>query len=413
MAEGDLPPLGSINDAHNRAKALVKGDFALRTGDAPEGSAQIVSAFNNYWYLTVNGLSLQLRYFLTNLFRAEQFEQNQLATGTGLNICDNINKAKFKIETEELLSVAQKINDVQFDVVFKLPANEVEDGETIKKRKRKNRKECFESLKSLAFERVRTLEEEVSNEVETRYEVHRTRLGEVNIERLLRAEAAGPNAPAESQPSTSGKTPQFKPLDSFLGSRKLPIWTTSDTLADPKDLEMVTDYLYSGGTWQNIEQPFMYMKKLMDRNTLTGYRKLLDKRLNEPRVKPSLALLVTTLQAFIQARVPRRSRLTQQFERVFKVGQMGKDGSCVDTFTDQLLLDMEVCQWGSMTLAEATCLLWLKDIDMSDKNQEELGKTINLEWDKAEAQNVVFTVEDCRALAHKHWERVRQNNLTM
>merc|ERR1712243_438415 len=57
--------------------------------------------------------------------------------------------------------------------------------------------------------------------------------------------------------------------------------------------------------------------------------------------------------------------------------------------------------------------LWLKDIDSSDKDQEELGKLINREWDKAEEQKVVFTVEDCRAIAHKHWERVRQNNLTM
>ena len=112
MAEGDLAPIGSLNDANTRAKTLVKGDFALRTTDAPEGSAQMIAAFNNFWDLTVNGLSLQLRYFLTNLFRAEQFEQNQLATGTGLNICDNINKAKFKIEAEELLSVAQKIYDV-------------------------------------------------------------------------------------------------------------------------------------------------------------------------------------------------------------------------------------------------------------------------------------------------------------
>ena len=72
-----------------------------------------------------------------------------------------------------------------------------------------------------------------------------------------------------------------------------------------------------------------------------------------------------------------------------------------------------MCQWASMTLAEATCLLWLKDIDSSDKDQEELGTLINREWDEAEKQKVVFTVEDCRAIAHKHWESVRQNQITM
>ena len=241
-----MAPIGSLLEANTRAKTLVKGDFTLGTTDAPEGSAQLTAAFNNFWDLTTNGLNLQLRYFLTNLFRAEQFEPNQLASGTGLSICDNINKAKFRIEAEELLSLAQKIYDVEFETVFKLPANEAEDAESTKKRKRIRRQECFEALKLLAFARVRTVKEEVMNEVETRYEVHRKRLGEVNIERLLRAGPAGPSAPGTSQASTSSKTPQFKPLESFLGSRKFPWWKTTDSIADPKDLEMVTDYLYSG-----------------------------------------------------------------------------------------------------------------------------------------------------------------------
>ena len=126
---------------------------------------------------------------------------------------------------------------------------------------------------------------------------------------------------------------------------------------------------------------------------MTGYRKALDKKLNDG-AHQTIGLLVDTLREFIQSRIPRRSRLTQMFERAFKVGQMGKNGSNVDTFTDQLILEMEVCQWASMTLAEATCLLWLKDIDSSDKDQEELGKLINREWDKADEQKVVFTVED-------------------
>ena len=48
MAEGDLAPIGSLLEANGRAKALVKGDFTLGTTDAPEGSAQLTAAFNNY-----------------------------------------------------------------------------------------------------------------------------------------------------------------------------------------------------------------------------------------------------------------------------------------------------------------------------------------------------------------------------
>ena len=48
-----------------------------------------------------------------------------------------------------------------------------------------------------------------------------------------------------------------------------------------------------------------------------------------------------------------------------------------------------------MTVAEATVLFWLKDIDASDKDQEELGKLVNKAWDEAERQGLQFTVEDC------------------
>ena len=65
------------------------------------------------------------------------------------------------------------------------------------------------------------------------------------------------------------------------------------------------------------------------------------------------------------------------------VGKMGKGGINVDSFTDQFILEMEICQWSTMTVAEATVLLWLKDIDSSDKDQEDLGKLVNKAWDEA------------------------------
>ena len=86
----------------------------------------------------------------------------------------------------------------------------------------------------------------------------------------------------------------------------------------------------------------MYLKKCMCRDTLISYRKALDKKL-EKGANPTIDLLINTLKEVIISRIPRKSRLTQMFKRALKVGQMGKGGANVDRFTDQLLLEMEIC----------------------------------------------------------------------
>ena len=120
--------------------------------------------------MTTHGLKLQLRFLFTNLYRGDQYEPGQLSTGSALQICGNIEKAKFRIKAEELLPIAEKMYDIDFEKVFKIPANEVEEADVTKKRKRLKRQEAFEILKLNAFTKVRTLEEEVSNEVEVWYE---------------------------------------------------------------------------------------------------------------------------------------------------------------------------------------------------------------------------------------------------
>ena len=42
-----------------------------------------------------------------------------------------------------------------------------------------------------------------------------------------------------------------------------------------------------------------------------------------------------------------------------------------------------------------------------------MGKLVHKHWDEAERQGVPFTVEDCRRIRHRHWESVRQNQITL
>ena len=58
----------------------------------------------------------------------------------------------------------------------------------------------------------------------------------------------------------------------------------------------------------------------------------------------------------------------------------------MDSFTAGLVLDMDQSGWASMTVAEATVLYWLKDLDLSKKKQADLVDCVHNAWDAAEAQ---------------------------
>ena len=152
-------------EAGNRAKALVAGNFTLDGQDATEGSQQLVTSFNNYWDSAVYGLQLQLRFLFTNLFRAHQYEPGQLGSGSALQICGKVKEAKYKIEMEEILAFAEKIFQIDFEQVFRIPTIEGDETAPLRKRKREKRLEAFEVLKVAAYARVRSMEEEVTAEV--------------------------------------------------------------------------------------------------------------------------------------------------------------------------------------------------------------------------------------------------------
>ena len=154
---------------------------------------------------------------------------------------------------EEILPFAKKIYDIDFEKVFKVPTIEAEETDAQRKRKRLRRLEAFEVLKVAVYSRVRSMEEEVSAEVEARFELHRARLGNINVKRLLRTGTSGPSGTASSQASTSSRPSQYKPQKTFLGSRKFPWWKSGDSTAAPDDLEKLSDYLYSRGLFSDIE----------------------------------------------------------------------------------------------------------------------------------------------------------------
>ena len=84
---GEVAPFSLIMEAGNCAKALVAGNFSLEGQDATEGSQALVMSFNNFWDTRVYSLQLQLRFYFTNLYRAHQYEPDELGSGSALQIC--------------------------------------------------------------------------------------------------------------------------------------------------------------------------------------------------------------------------------------------------------------------------------------------------------------------------------------
>ena len=121
-----------------------------------------------------------------------------------------------------MLPFTEKIYGIKFDQVFSLPTIEAEETDAMKKRKRGRRLEAFEILKHAAYAKVREVDDEVTAEIEAWYEMYRARLGDLDVDKLLKTGTGGPSGTATSQASTSSKTGQYKPQDTFLGSKKFP-----------------------------------------------------------------------------------------------------------------------------------------------------------------------------------------------
>ena len=139
---------------------------------------------------------------------------------------------------------------MEFDTIFTVPEVEASETAAQKKRKRDKRLEVFEMLREASHDRIRFMEEEIYEELESRFKKHR-RLGDIDVDSLLRAGAASTSATVSAP--TSHRAPNFKPNEAFLGSKPFPWWRISDTVAKTEDIDAVSDFLLTGGTFTDIE----------------------------------------------------------------------------------------------------------------------------------------------------------------
>ena len=89
-----------------------------------------------------------------------------------------------------------------------------------------------------------------------------------------------------------------------------PWFTVTSTSVSAEDQESITDYLNSGGHFTDVAIPVIYIKRLIDNETLKIFMPALTKAIgdNQPHTTHTI---VDTFRAVVMGRVPQRARLTK------------------------------------------------------------------------------------------------------
>ena len=104
--------------------------------------------------------------------------------------------------------------------LFSSPDIETELSVTVRKKRHETQLTVFNKLQTLTAEKLEELDSFIGVQVYIRYEIFTERVKGVEFSRLL-CQGTGPSsvAPSTNTPAVS-RTPQFKPVESFLESHK-------------------------------------------------------------------------------------------------------------------------------------------------------------------------------------------------
>ena len=149
-----------------------------------------------------------------------------------------------------------------------------------------------------------------------------------------------------------------------------------------EEYDCITDYINSGGPFSNVSGPMIYIKRLMDHETLRAFMPALDKAIGEGKTHCTRTI-IDTLSNVILTCMPKRGRLTRLFQKNKTVNAMGDRGQNLMTYSESLIRDLHESGWEDMTMAEAGVLIWLTDLSASNPYQVKLSKKLHM----AEAKN--------------------------
>ena len=101
----------------------------------------------------------------------------------------------------------------------------------------------------------------------------------VEHSRLLRQGQAPSAIPSQLGAQPPPRPQVYKPVEAFLEGRKksYPWFTVQSTGVSAEEQDCITDYINSGGSYSDVQTPVIFIKRLMDRETLRAFLPALDK----------------------------------------------------------------------------------------------------------------------------------------
>ena len=118
----------------------------------------------------------------------------------------------------------------------------------------------------------------------------------------------------------------------------MPWYTVASTSVSAEDAESITDYINSGGSCNDIGVVTMYVKKLMDVETLKLFTLAHTKAIEE-RSLHCARTTVGTLCSVVLGRAPCCACLTKVFQRSWSSNAMGSRGENTITFSEALMFE--------------------------------------------------------------------------
>ena len=315
---GEAIVFTSIADAMSKGRHSFKGSFTVEHGD--EGNEEARSyevTFNAKWNSLAKSLNSRMAAFFAAMYTVGNMSNEELKVEPGLSNTQEVVRCWRDILTKlhpEFVDEASAFTVT----MFSNPQLEVELSATVRKKRHELQESVFRKLHAAAMARLEELDDYVSDQVDIRFKTfcERIRGSELNI---LMREGQGPS---QGAPNPSAPPPQrvstFKPNETFLECRKksFPWYSVGSTSVPSEERDAISDYINSGGAFNHVSVPTIYIKRLFCAETLKVFLPLLDDAVKNKNRDHNTQTIVDCIVEVVMSRVPRRARLKIVLNRI-------------------------------------------------------------------------------------------------